>query len=256
MIYASTADYYVQAGGRKGKSEMNTAPKNWAYQATDVLSEAAVKMPAHQAVYARLRDAILFGELAPGQAVTIQGVIQLLDAGMTPVREAMRRLTAEGAITLGDNRRAIVPVLDADMLEQLEFMRLTLEPELAYRAAQKASVPDIAALEATDAALNVAIDQGDVGAYLRCNYAFHTQVYALAQAPIMAAAAAALWVQFGPSLRVVCGRSGTANLPDKHAELLAALRRGAAQDVRVAMEQDIEQGMRQVRKAILTAPPG
>ncbi|MEE3072583.1 MAG: GntR family transcriptional regulator, partial [Pseudomonadota bacterium] len=53
-------------------------------------------VPAHQIAYQTLREKILFGELAPGQAVTILGLTEQLGAGMTPVREAIRRLTAAG----------------------------------------------------------------------------------------------------------------------------------------------------------------
>ena len=55
------------------------------------------KIPTHEVTYGHLRDMVLTGGLAPGQAVTIQGLIHDLGAGMTPVREAIRRLTAEGA---------------------------------------------------------------------------------------------------------------------------------------------------------------
>ena len=51
-------------------------------------------LPTHEVVYRRLRDMILFGELAPGQPVTIQGLVERLEVGMTPVREALRRLMA------------------------------------------------------------------------------------------------------------------------------------------------------------------
>ena len=56
------------------------------------------KIPSHEVTYTRLRDMILYGHLQPGQPVTIQGLIRDLDAGMTPVREAIHRLTAEGAL--------------------------------------------------------------------------------------------------------------------------------------------------------------
>jgi len=62
------------------------------------------KIPTHEVTYGRLRDMVLFGQLEPGQPVTIQGLIRDLEAGMTPVREAIRRLTAEGALTLQGNR--------------------------------------------------------------------------------------------------------------------------------------------------------
>ena len=56
------------------------------------------KIPTHEVTYGRLRDMVLFGRLQPGQPVTIQGLIRDLESGMTPVREAIRRLTAEGAL--------------------------------------------------------------------------------------------------------------------------------------------------------------
>ena len=56
----------------------------------------ARKIPTHETTYAALRDMILFGHLAPGQPVTIQGLIADLGAGMTPVREAIRQLAGAG----------------------------------------------------------------------------------------------------------------------------------------------------------------
>ena len=63
------------------------------------------KIPEHEAIYLRVRDAIMFGELVPGQSVTIQGLTETIGAGMTPVREAIRRLTSEGALLALGNRR-------------------------------------------------------------------------------------------------------------------------------------------------------
>ena len=69
-----------------------------------------VRLPAHELVYRDIRDQILFGEFEPGQPVTIQGLTDALGVGMTPVREALRRLTAEGALEFLGNRRIAVPV--------------------------------------------------------------------------------------------------------------------------------------------------
>ena len=46
----------------------------------------AVALPVHEQVYQDLRARILFGEIAPGQAVTIKGLTEALGAGITPVR--------------------------------------------------------------------------------------------------------------------------------------------------------------------------
>lgn len=208
------------------------------------------KLPAHRFVYAQLRDQVLFGELAPGQAVTIQGIAATLDAGMTPVREALRRLISDGALNMMGNRRVTVPVITESCIEELDFMRKSLEPELAARATPKMTASLLRGLAAEDAALNTAIDRGNVRAYLAHNYRFHAMLYTAAEAPIMAATVDRLWLRFGPSLRVVCGRYGTFNLPDKHADLLTALKARNPAAARHAMLEDVDQGMMQVRDSL------
>ena len=59
-----------------------------------------------------------------------------------------------------------------------------------------------------------------------------------------------LWLRVGPSLRIVCGRYGTSNLPDQHGLALDALAAGDPPKVRAAMEQDIAQGLNQIRQSI------
>lgn len=205
-------------------------------------SEAA-PTPAHQNVYAALRDQVLFGDLAPGQAITIQGLQSELGAGMTPVREALRRLTSEGAIEMLGNRRLCVPVLDRKDVDELFFMRKMLEPELARRAAQHIGPDEIEALRQIDDELNQTIERGDIKGYLRQNYLFHRRLYLNADAPVIADTVDRLWLRFGPSLRENCGRVGTANLPDKHADLIAALIDGDAFGAARAAGDDVMQGM-------------
>ncbi|MBV2359183.1 GntR family transcriptional regulator [Thalassococcus sp. CAU 1522] len=200
-------------------------------------------LPAHETAYRTLRDLVLFGALAPGDSVTIQGLIEVTGLGMTPIREALRRLTAEGALKAQDNRRIVVPVLDAAALEELRLARLLLEPRLAEKAAKRASRDDLETLQATDARLDTAIRKGDVGGYLRENHAFHQGLNAIADAPILASLSASLWLRFGPSLRVVCGQTGTRALPDRHKDIVAALSAADAQAAAQAVEEDIHQGM-------------
>ena len=193
-----------------------------------------------------MRAQILFGEMAPGQAVTIQGLTDSLGAGMTPVREAIRRLISDGALMFQGNRRVSVPVLTAADVEEMIFVRKSIESELSRRASAHATPALIAQLEQIDADLDAAIAAGDVSGYLQHNYRFHSVFYANAQAPVMTDLVDRLWLRFGPSLRVVCGRFGTQNLPDMHKEMLAALRVGDADGVARAMEEDVDQGMQMV----------
>ena len=121
---------------------------------------------------------------------------------------------------------------------------------MASRALKWISPADIRELEVYDGALDRAISSGDIAGYLKQNYQYHTALYSLAQAPIMAELADRLWLRFGPSLRVVCGRFGTQNLPDRHKEMLSAMRDGDSASVLRALEQDIDQGMDQIAEVL------
>jgi DNA-binding GntR family transcriptional regulator len=208
------------------------------------------KIPSHEVTYTRLRDMILYGHLAPGAPVTIQGLIGDLGAGMTPVREAIRRLTAEGALLPQGNRRVAVPELSAEMLEQVAFARLAIEPRLAELAAPRLKPVQIDRLEAIDAAVNRAIDAGQLADYLSANHAFHFALYEAAEAPVLLDLARSLWLRAGPSLRAVIDRYGREAAPDLHRVALAAMRAGDAKALARAIERDIQQGVDHVRQAL------
>lgn len=217
-----------------------------------ILAEARVPagLPAHEQVYRNLRDAILFGALAPGEPVTIKGLTERLDAGVTPVREAIRRLTAEGALQALENRRIQVPVLTESLVAELTEARLAIEPRLARRAAERAGPEAVDRLSAIDAMLDRAILRGDIEGYLRENHAFHAVLNDAAEAPILQSLTETLWLRFGPSLRVVCGQVGTRHLPDCHKDLLRALVDGDAEAAVCAVEQDVRQGMEMILRTL------
>ena len=212
------------------------------------------KVPSHEVTYCRLRDMILFGQLTPGQPVTIQGLTEELDAGMTPVREAIRRLTAEGALLPQGNRRVAVPQLSAEMLEQVAFARLAIEPKLAELAGPRLTLAQIDRLDAIDAAVNRAIEGGKLPDYLAANHAFHFALYEVAEAPVLIDLARSLWLRAGPSLRAVIDRYGRDAAPDLHREALAAMRAGDATALSDAIRRDIQQGIDHVRQALSEAP--
>lgn len=208
------------------------------------------KIPEHEAIYIRLRNMVLFGELAPGQAVTILGLRDTLGAGMTPVREAIRRLTAEGALERADNRRVRVPYMTADALDELYFARIALEPRLARIAAERHGPALADSLQVIDQTLDQAILSGDIRGYLEYNYKFHFCLYEAAGAEVLLRLVASLWLRIGPSLRIMGGRTGTRHLPDKHAAAIAAIRANAPHQVEQLIEEDLRQGMDQVALSI------
>ena len=72
----------------------------------------------------------------------------------------------------------------------------------------------------------------------------------MARAPILADIAEGLWLRFGPSMRVVCGRIGTQNLPDLHKETIEAIANGDAEAAAAAIKGDVLQGMEQLHQSL------
>ncbi len=208
----------------------------------------ATKIPVHEQVYRKLREMILYGELAPGQAVTIYGLVDELDVGMTPVREAIRRLTAEGALVFQGNRRVCLPDLGAQDFEDIVFVRRSIEPKLAMQAAENITPDTIEKMKAIDTKLNDAIAKGNVLDYMRYNHQFHFTLYAEAQSELLHSMVSTLWLRYGPLYRVISGRWGTQQLADRHDETIAALTKEDIQGVGDAISADMEQGFDIVRK--------
>ncbi len=199
-------------------------------------------LPDHEVTYRKARDLILFGELAPGEAVTINGIVERLGTGVTPAREAIRRLTAEGALRASDNRRLMVPELTLEQLQELTYARTGIEPQIARLAAVGMEPVDIEALEQIDAQVNAALRDGDIQAYLRHNHVFHWTLYAHSEAEILMATAASHWLRVGPSLRVMVKRDRSTPMTDMHEVTIAALRDGDFEAVGEAIHNDILQG--------------
>ena len=57
-------------------------------------------LAAHDQLYRNLRMRIMYGELRPGQAMTLRGVAEEFSVSVTPVREALKRLADEGALSI------------------------------------------------------------------------------------------------------------------------------------------------------------
>src|SRR3954451_24190653 len=87
--------------------------------------------------YERIRQLVLEGDVAPGARLAQVELAERLGISRTPVREALRRLSAEGLVEFSPNRgfRAADLGLDA-VLRRLE-VRLLLEPGIARLAAER-----------------------------------------------------------------------------------------------------------------------
>lgn len=199
---------------------------------------------AHERIYRSLRQQVMHGELAPGQAMTLRGVAKMFDVSMTPAREAVRRLAAEGAFTISSSGRISTPELTPERIEELASIRALLEPEMASRALPRAHFALIDRLAAINSLNHEAVITQDAVAYVRTNLEFHRTLYLRAQSPAMLAIIETVWLQLGPTMRALYQKIRRRELPQHHRHILAALRAGDEPGLRLAVRTDVTQGLR------------
>lgn len=199
---------------------------------------------AHDHVYRVLRTRIMHGEIAPGQAMTLRGIGAEFDVSMTPAREAVRRLVAEGALFLSASGRVSTPELTNDRIEELAALRALLEVELASRALPRAHMALIDRLQSINMNVAEMVTKRDAVGYIRSNLEFHRTLYLRAQAPAMLAMAETVWLQLGPTMRALYGRLRRTDPPQGHKLIIAALKAGDEPGLRLAVRSDVTQGLR------------
>ncbi|MGL4235056.1 GntR family transcriptional regulator [Tabrizicola sp.] len=199
---------------------------------------------AHERLYRSLRQQVMHGELDPGQPLTLRGLGKSYGVSMTPAREAVRRLVAEGALTLSSSGRISTPELTPERIEELAAIRALLEPEMAARALPRAHFALIERLAAINVSNGEAAVKGDAVGYVRTNLEFHRTLYLRAQTPAMLAMCETVWLQLGPTMRAVYARVKRREPPQHHRMILAALKAGDEPGLRLAIRTDVTQGLR------------
>ncbi|MBQ0937226.1 GntR family transcriptional regulator [Ideonella paludis] len=191
-------------------------------------------------VYARLRQWITVGRFLPGERLKIRHVASDLGVGQMPVRAALQRLAAEGALVNVPNAGVTVPRLSVAEFDDLLQMRMLLEGEAAERGALRLSDADRVQLQSLCTAMAEALKRDDVPGYLGPNEDFHVLLYRAAGSPTLFSLIDTLWLKAGPvSNQLFDCPEATEVLNDAHEALLKALDKRDNAGVRRAVERDI-----------------
>lgn len=142
--------------------------------------------------YAQIRQQILDGTLPAGSKLAQYELAQALDISITPMREAVRRLSGEGWIILDTHRNARVAELDHDAARQIFETRRALEPAAAGLAAQRHTPQDAQDMRAALTALRpVTREWGETA--LTTHRAVHRSIYRASRNDVMIRMLDDLW---------------------------------------------------------------
>lgn len=191
-------------------------------------------------LYQQLRDALLAGRFRPGERLKIRDLAAAWGTSPMPVRAALQRMVAEGALESEPQRSVRVPAMTRERFQQLFQVRLSLEGLAVELAAARIGAAEIELLRGCIARMETALEQRNVPAYLDDNSLFHLTLYRACANPILLRMIESLWLQVGPFFnRLFTEADLSLRLNDFHEQAFAALEAGDGKAARAAMEQDL-----------------
>jgi len=140
-------------------------------------TELGSRKTARDLVADRLRQAILKGELAEGERLSVGKVATLFGVSHTPTREAFQLLAGEGFVRINAYRGAYVAELSADEYEEIMLMRIALEGLATKLGTEAIDVEGITAMRHSLEGLTAASEADDVERFIAVDREFHAVHY-------------------------------------------------------------------------------
>lgn len=197
-----------------------------------------------QRVYVELRNFLAVGGAKPGEKITLRQLTGVFGTSLMPVREAVQRLAAEGALEILPNRAIRVPLMTKSRVREILKVRLELEGMAVDEAAARIQPAGIAQLEElNDAFIEEMRRRDDSARLFRVNKDFHFTVYRAAEMPVLLGIIENMWLQIGPFLHFslgVRGREATSKFaPNSHKRMIEAMRQRDGAMGREALASDL-----------------
>lgn len=204
-------------------------------------SETAAKTTLAEELRLQLADDIVCGALPPGTPLDESDVARRFGVSRTPVREAIRQLTASGLVDSRAHRGAVVARPNIERLNSMFEAMAELEALCAGLSAERMTAADRQGLEALHEQLRVMIQAGNPQRFHEVNEAFHNAIYAGSQNTYIAEMTLATRVRVQPFRRAQFRNLG--RLSKSHAEhdrVVVAILRGDRIGAAAAMRDHIQ----------------
>lgn len=167
--------------------------------------------PAHRKtlsdqVYDTLSEMLLSGALRPHDKLSLRDLAVRLEVSMMPVREAVSRLAASGALEVSPKRAVMVPLMTAAEFSDLTMVRMLNEGQAARLASERASRTEIAGVVALAERFEEVLDRAyGSAAAVAANKDLHFALYAAAHSPALMEVITILWLKAGPIINFDIG---------------------------------------------------
>lgn len=188
-----------------------------------------------------LRERIISGVYPRGSRLKQAEIAEELKLSITPVREALKLLEAEGYVG-GDSYRGVrVVPFDVAASAEILNLRLLLEAQLVRGVVERITGQDLAELHTLAEEFAQAFLSGDRAAARGVNYRFHRRMYDIAGLPQTLHFVQILWARYPFDVINAAQNRGPEAIRE-HEEILQALATGDATAAMIAMRKHIESG--------------
>jgi len=196
-----------------------------------------------------LREGIIAGRFARGARLKQQEIATLLQTSITPVREALKLLEAEGYVNSDNYRGAVVAPFNIEASREVLDLRILLETKLVRGAVQNATAADISELKVMADEFARAFDAGDNETARAANYRFHHRMFEIAAMPQTLHFVQILWARYPFDLiNRLKGRVRRA--AEEHDEVIQAFITHDAAAAMLATRQHIEAGWQELHDSL------
>ena len=190
------------------------------------------KKNKHEQAYSIIRERIFNGTYVPGYRLVIDGLARELGISPVPIREAIRRLEAEGWVEYRPNAGAQVAAADANKYEEEMTVLGLLEGYATALASRHLNAEDVKHLREMNASMHRALQSADIPTFSHLNKEFHFFIYDRCQNSYLVEMLRETWDRLG-----VRGHTDFNYIPqrswvsiEEHTRLLDMIERHASQD--------------------------
>ncbi len=138
-------------------------------------------LPLREVVFKTLRQAILRGELKPGERLMEIQLAEKIGVSRTPVREAIRMLELEGLVTMVPRKGAEVANITEKSLRDVLEVRRALDALSVELACERMSEDTLKRLEEAEKNVRIAMESGDASATALADVEFHNIIFEAAE---------------------------------------------------------------------------
>ena len=206
-----------------------------------------------EAIYSALREAIISGEVEPGNLLHEEALAEQFHVSRTPIREVLVRLEAEQFVERVPRRGMVVRGMDSMELEEVFMIRMAVDGLAARFAASKRTPVDVAKLRWINSQMRSAAKSGDISAVAELNMSFHEALCEIAanRMLMMFMGQVHSWVRRSPTNPFAYPNRGLDGA-DEHDDIIDAIEAGDAKRAQSLIQAHMETS-RKVRAALVAA---